>query len=258
VLDRIFVSYRRSDSEGEAGRLFDDLLPFFGEQSVFMDVAAIEAGCDFRLAIEDGVSRCGVLLVMIGPEWLNTKDEAGARRLDSPKDFVRLEVAAALQRNIPVIPVLVRGAKMPAAEQLPGALTELAYRNCVELTHARWKSDLQLLVEALRRLVGDTKPAAKVEPPAPAVSDTPRRKTTTKKASKAAEAKAAHFDPAVLQRVNRELAFYVGQIAEILVKRTASRCASISDLYLRLAEEIDSPEEREEFLRNCPDSPGSL
>src|ERR1700693_1357980 len=82
----IFVSYRRSDSQGEAGRLFDDLVKHFGEDTVFMDVAGIEAGRDFRKAIEEGVTKCGVLLVMIGPEWLDAKDEHGRRRLQDPSD----------------------------------------------------------------------------------------------------------------------------------------------------------------------------
>ena len=94
-----------------------------------------------------------MLLVLIGPSWVTAKDEAGTRRLDDPADFVRVEVGAALRRDIPVIPVLVRAAQMPRAEQLPDCLKELAYRNCVELTHARWKSDVQLLVEPLRRLL---------------------------------------------------------------------------------------------------------
>jgi hypothetical protein len=84
-----------------------------------MDVSAIEAGRDFRKAIEEGVTKCGVLLVVMGPEWLNAKNETGARRLDDPADFVRIETASALRRDIPVIPVLVRGASMPTAEQLP-------------------------------------------------------------------------------------------------------------------------------------------
>ncbi len=154
----IFVSYRRSDSQGEAGRLFDDLVKHFGEHMVFMDVVGIEAGRDFRKAIEESVAQCGALLVVMGPTWLNAKDENGARRLDDPADFVRIETASALRRDIPVIPVLVRAAEMPRAEQLPEVIRELAYRNCIELTHARWRSDIQLLVEALRRLVVDSNP----------------------------------------------------------------------------------------------------
>lgn len=147
----IFISYRRNDTEGEAGRLFDDLVSEFGENSVFMDVAAIEAGRDFRKVIDESVATCGVLLAIIGKNWVDAKDDNGHRRLDDPTDFVRLETASALRRDIPVIPILVRGAKMPRSEDLPDDLHDLAYRNCVELTHARWGSDLELLVNALRR-----------------------------------------------------------------------------------------------------------
>src|ERR1700730_6952258 len=144
----IFISYRRNDSEGEAGRLFDDLVGRFGEDSVFMDVSAIEAGRDFRKAIDESVATCGVLLAIIGNNWVDAKNESGVRRLDDPADFVRLETAAALRRDIPVIPVLIRGARMPRPEQLPDDLNDLVYRNGVELTHARWSSDLQLLIKA--------------------------------------------------------------------------------------------------------------
>jgi hypothetical protein len=247
-LDGIFVSYRRSDSQGEAGRLFDDLVPLFGEHRVLMDVTAIEAGCDFRTAIEDGVTKCGVLLVMIGPEWVEAKDENGARRLNDPADFVRIETASALRRAIPVIPVLVRGAKMPSAAQLPDELKNLAYRNCVELTHVRWKSDIQLLVEALHRLLGDTGQAETRAVPgeAPAQSDTPRQQVT--ESSKPHDGSSPRIDPAVLQRLSRELALHIGPVADIVVRRAASRCTSVEDLYLKVAEEIDSPAERDKFL----------
>ena len=145
----IFISYRRGDAEGQAGRLFDDLASQFGDGSVFMDVAGIQPGRDFRRAIDEQLASCGVLLALIGRSWLDAKDELGRRRLDDPMDFVRLETASALKRDIPVIPVLVQGASMPRAEQLPPDLAELAYRNGVELTHARWDSDVQVLVKAL-------------------------------------------------------------------------------------------------------------
>jgi hypothetical protein len=107
----IFISYRRDDSEGEAGRLFDDLVKHFGEASVFIDVAGIEVGRDFRKAIDESVASCGVLLAVIGRSWPEAKNETGQWRLDDPSDFVRLETASALKRDIPVIPVLVHGAK---------------------------------------------------------------------------------------------------------------------------------------------------
>ena len=156
----IFISYRREDSEGQAGRLFNDLARHFGEDSVFMDVAGIEAGRDFRLVIDENVATCGVLLAMIGKSWIDAKDESGRRRLEDPMDFVRLETASALKRDIPVVPVLVHGARMPRTEQLPEDLAPLAYRNGVELTHARWDSDVQVLIKALSRYVESQHPDA--------------------------------------------------------------------------------------------------
>lgn len=152
----IFISYRRDDTEGEAGRLYDDLVGSFGPDSVFMDVSGINPGMDFRKAIDDNVGSCGVLLAMIGPAWSSMQSSAGGRRLDDPNDFVRLEIGSALARNIAVIPVLVHDAKMPRPEELPDNLKDLAFRNSVEITHARWNSDVQLLTQALSRYVAPT------------------------------------------------------------------------------------------------------
>jgi TonB family protein len=241
----IFVSYRRRDSQGEAGRLFDDLAKHFGEDTVFMDVAAIEAGRDFRKAIEEGVTKCGVLLVVIGSEWLDAKDEHGTRRLNDPSDFVRIETASALRRDIPVIPVLVRGAKMPSAEQLPDELKELAYRNCIELTHARWRSDIQLLTESLRRLLGDTGqvPSAKATSTPPSIT-----LQGLKPSPKSQDENPAAIDPADIQRVTQDLALRIGPIAGVVVRRATPGCSTIDGLYLKVAEEIDSPEDREKFV----------
>ena len=250
-LSGIFVSYRRSDSQGEAGRLFDDLVKHFGEATVFMDVSAIEAGRDFRKAIEEGVTKCGVLLVVIGLEWLDAKDERGSRRLDDPSDFVRIETASALKRDIPVIPVLVRGAKMPTADRLPDELKELAYRNCIELTHPRWRSDVQLLTDALRRVLGDASQQSIETRPHNAA--TSARPTIAQKeppgVSKSGQVSAVAIDSADVERVTRALAFYIGPIAGIVVKRAIPQCSSIEDLYLKVAQEIDSRREREKFLQ---------
>jgi hypothetical protein len=179
----IFISYRRDDTEGEAGRLFDDLVRAFGEDSVFMDVAGINPGIDFRKAIDDNVATCGVLLALIGPQWATIADSAGQRRLENENDFVRLEIGSALQRDVPVIPVLVHEAKMPVPDVLPVNLKDLAFRNSVELTHARWNSDVQLLTKALTQYVTATSatstdpvhatvpvqlPPANAAPPSPA------------------------------------------------------------------------------------------
>lgn len=146
----IFLSYRREDAEGQAGRLYDDLVAVFGPDSVFMDVSAIEPGRDFRKAIDQSLNSCGVFLSLVGRSWLSAKDVSGQRRLDDPADFVHLETVAALGRDIPVIPVLVQGASMPKPDQLPDDLKDLAYRNAMELTHSRWDSDVQVLIRSLR------------------------------------------------------------------------------------------------------------
>ncbi|MCY7314297.1 MAG: toll/interleukin-1 receptor domain-containing protein [Rubrivivax sp.] len=173
----IFISYRRDDTEGQSGRLFQELRLAFGAENVFMDVATIEPGADFRRVIEKNTAACGVLLSVIGRNWLTLADARGQRRLDDPNDFVRLETAAALRRDIPVIPVLVQGTPMPRAEELPEDLRELAYRNSVELTHARWDSDVQLLVAALKKLLarapGAAPGPAAVAPAAGAVLQVP-------------------------------------------------------------------------------------
>jgi TIR domain len=153
----IFISYRRDDSEGEAGRLFDDLTREFGSNSVFMDVAGIRPGVDFVQAIEQNVADCGVLLAIIGPTWASIANASGQRRLDDPNDFVVLEIASALKREVPVIPVLVHSAKMPSQDQLPESLKSFSHRNSVELSHARWPSDVHLLIEALNSYVAPSK-----------------------------------------------------------------------------------------------------
>lgn len=154
----IFISYRREDTEGHAGRLFEDLVEHFGAESVFMDVAGIAPGRDFRKVIDTNVANCSVLLAVIGKRWLEAKDEVGKRRIDDPADFVRLETASALKRDIPVVPVLVQGATMPRAEQLPAELADLAFRNAVELSHARWGSDVEVLAKALRPYMPQARP----------------------------------------------------------------------------------------------------
>ncbi len=148
----IFISYRREDSAGHAGRLFDRLSSHFGKDRVFMDVSDIEPGTDFVEAIDKAVGSCDVLVVVIGKEWLTCADAAGHRRLDNPNDFIRLETATALKRNIRVIPVLVQGASMPSAENLPGDLENLARRQAVEISDTRWDSDASHLITTLDKL----------------------------------------------------------------------------------------------------------
>jgi hypothetical protein len=110
---KIFISYRRDDSIGTAGRLHDRLAQAFGRNNLFMDVEHVPAGVDFVDHLHSQVAACDVFLAVIGLNWLNAKDDEGRRRLDNPDDFVTIEIAAALARNIRVIPVLVDGARIP-------------------------------------------------------------------------------------------------------------------------------------------------
>jgi TIR domain len=147
---KIFISYRRNDSSGHAGRVQDRLQHEFGSDLVFMDVDAIPLGVNFVKALRKGVARCSVLLAVIGPGWLDVRDDHGNRRLDNPNDFVRIEIAAALQRNIPVIPILLDGATIPRADQLPKEIEELAQRNALYVRHASFHRDLDKLVRGLK------------------------------------------------------------------------------------------------------------
>ncbi len=171
-MDGIFISYRRDDSAGYAGRLYDRLAAHFGADQVFMDVAGIELGTDFVTAIEQAVGSCKVLIVVIGDEWLSTTDAAGRRRLDDPHDFVRLETGVALAREIRVVPVLVGGALMPRGEELPADLKALARRQAIEISHKQWEASTRELIAALNTMLGKKSDAGITEPGA--VADGPR------------------------------------------------------------------------------------
>ncbi|WP_369162421.1 TIR domain-containing protein [Candidatus Thiodiazotropha sp. LNASS1] len=148
----IFVSYRREDSAGHAGRLFDRLQTHFGKDNVFWDVSgSIEPGEKFDLAIERAVTSCDVLLAVIGRRWSDSRDVDGNRRLDKDDDFVRLEIGKALQRDVKVVPVLVDGAELPGADELPEELAPLTRRQVIELTETRWDFDVTKLVESIER-----------------------------------------------------------------------------------------------------------
>jgi len=165
----VFISYRREDSEGQARALFQDLVARLGRDSVFMDVDSIGLGRDFRQVLQERLATCDVMLALIGRDWLDGKDKSGRRRLDNPGDFVRMELAAALKRNIPVTPLLLHGAQMPAVEHLPEDLSDLAYRNGFELSHNRWESDVQELVKRLGLVTrNDTPSGTQTDSAAPA------------------------------------------------------------------------------------------
>jgi hypothetical protein len=147
---KVFISYRRADSAGYSGRVMDRLDRELGRDLVFMDVDAIPLGTNFSKVLHEEVAKCGVLLAVIGPNWLDARDEHGNRRLDNPNDFVRIEIAAALQRSIPVIPILLDGARIPKADELPEDLKELALRNGMEVRHASFQDDMNRLIRGLK------------------------------------------------------------------------------------------------------------
>src|ERR1700719_3540861 len=144
----VFISYRRVDTAGYAGRLHDQLCAHFGEQRVFMDVSAIEPGEDFANAIETKVHTCDAAVVLIGKNWLS-------KRLEEPGDFVSLEIRSALQRGIPVVPVLIEDARLPSRAELPDALKPLCQRQTLELTNSMFHEDVQRLIRALDRVCSE-------------------------------------------------------------------------------------------------------
>jgi hypothetical protein len=133
---RIYISYRREETAFPAGWLYGRLAGHYGAGQVFKDVGAIELGDDFVEVITAAVGSCEVLLALIGDEWLTITDEHGRRRIDNLDDFVRLEIEAALERNVLVIPILVDGARMPRADELPDSLARLVRRQALELSPA--------------------------------------------------------------------------------------------------------------------------
>jgi TIR domain len=151
----VFICYRREDSAGFAGRIYDRLKNSLGHESVFIDVDNIPMGLDFVEVLSDRVGRCDALIAVIGRKWIASADKANRRRLDDSNDYVRIEIEAALSRNVPVIPVLIDGAVMPNADDLPAPIKKLARRQGIEISHTRFDSDAARLTEALTQIGGE-------------------------------------------------------------------------------------------------------
>src|SRR5262245_48936681 len=148
----IILSYRRDDSGGYAGRLYDALVQRFGEEHVFRDINAIDPGVDFTVAIERAVASASVFLAMIGPRWRTLTDDHGRRRIDAPGDVVRFEIESALHRDVLVIPLLVDDAEMPSSDELPQSIAPLAFRNALELRDRSWRQDVDRLIETIEEV----------------------------------------------------------------------------------------------------------
>jgi TonB family protein len=149
----IFISYRREDSIAYAGRLYDRLQTHFGKEQVFMDVDTLKPGEDFVDKLQSAVASCDVLIAIIGPHWLTEKDHNGEIRLLSPEDFVHLEIVAALERGIRVIPALVGGAHMPLSTSLPDPLKKLARRQAITIQDIEFHQSVSSLIESLESAI---------------------------------------------------------------------------------------------------------
>jgi len=172
----IFISYRREDSIAYAGRLFDRLADRFGEERIFMDIDTMKVGLDFVEQIENAVQSCDVLIAVIGKTWVNIQDEEGHRRLENPEDFVRVEIQAALERNIPVVPLLVGGAGMPKARDLPNPIAKLTRRHAMKMSDERFRADATRLIDQIQEYMTEetTEASREAEAPEKAWSLSPR------------------------------------------------------------------------------------
>src|SRR5215216_4076324 len=161
---RIFISYRREETGYPAGWLYDRLAERFGEGQVFKDVDSIAPGDDFIEVISTAVGSCDVLLALIGDRWLTITDEDGRHRLENPDDFVRLEIEAALARDVRVIPVLIDGTRMPRADELPPSLAGLVRRQALELSPNQFAFDTNRLLKVLDRTLTEVRAAQRGTP----------------------------------------------------------------------------------------------
>jgi hypothetical protein len=204
---RIFISYRREETAYPAGWLYDRLADRYGGGQVFKDVDSIQLGDDFVEVITRAVGSCDVLLALVGDQWLTITDTHGRRRLDDPDDFVRLEIEAALTRNVRVIPILVDAARMPNADELPASLAKLVRRQALELSPARFDFDTSRLLKVLDKTLAEVRTAHDDAPPTkapagvltslPSPSRAPAVPTGLSGSSTAGRVD-LHWDPAVI------------------------------------------------------------
>lgn len=152
-MSKIFINYRRMDTEGYVGRLYDHLIPKLKPENIFMDVKDIEPGADFVQILEDAVAQCEVFIAAIGPHWLTLTDDSGERRLDQWNDFVRIEIESAIKHKKMIIPLLFGGANMPSPNDLPETIQGLARRNAIGISHQHFARDVENLVKFIKETV---------------------------------------------------------------------------------------------------------
>ncbi len=201
MLGGVFISYRREDTAGFARLIYDRLTNKLGRDSVFFDVDNIPVGLDFVDILSERVGKCYALIAVIGKNWVSSADIHDRRRLDDPNDFVRIEIEAALERKIRVIPVLVDGAPMPQPGDLPDSLKKLVRRQGIEISHTRFDSDVERLTRALMPLEEELRQREAAEAERRARVERERREAT-ETARKAEEAQ--RLAQAEAQRVDEE------------------------------------------------------
>lgn len=171
--NQIFICYRREDTAGVVGRIYDRLVQRFGKDTIFKDVDSLPLGRDFRRHIDSVVSECCVALVVVGDRWIGA---SGANRLDDPRDYVRIEIESALKRDIPVIPLLVQNAELPPDERLPDSLKDFAYRNGMSIGHdPHFHSDVDRLIKHLEELIEDRRKETEAELAATSATPAPEQ-----------------------------------------------------------------------------------
>src|SRR5215475_1217553 len=172
-MPKIVVSYRRSDSQAMAGRIYDRLSAHYGDESVFMDIDKIPVGTDFRQYVRNELRQADVLLAIIGPHWLESRDD-GRKRISERADPVRIEIETALEGGIPVVPVLVDGASMPGEDQLPDTLKDFAFINAAIVDIGRdFRQHMDRLIRAIDGIRTRGKPPMGEAGQAAAVSEGP-------------------------------------------------------------------------------------
>ncbi|HEX5151682.1 MAG TPA: toll/interleukin-1 receptor domain-containing protein [Parafilimonas sp.] len=146
---KIFINYRREDTSGYAGRMFDSLAEEFGEGNIFIDVTKIDTGTDYTDVITRALDLSSYFLILIGNTWMDCKDASGNRRLDNPEDFVRKEIRLAIEKKTTIIPVLLEDTNMPSPENLPEDIREICKWQAIEVTDTRWKYDIDKLIKSI-------------------------------------------------------------------------------------------------------------
>jgi hypothetical protein len=178
--NNIFINYRRDDTGGIAIAMYRELENHFPPETLFKDFNTIKPGYDFVESINNALTQCNVLLVLIGKNWLSVKDEDGNPRLFKEDDYVRMEIARCLSKNIPVIPVLLDRVRMPLEAELPDELKSLRRRQSISIDNEGFEQDMQRLVAAIREITGIVEPKRQDFPnpqpnnPAPVVGEKPK------------------------------------------------------------------------------------